>query len=78
MAKDGPGISREQASAISCPTLVIGHDVDYTHPMAMAQDIANTIPSATLAKITPKARNLDAYRDEMRAAMANFLQSLPA
>jgi pimeloyl-ACP methyl ester carboxylesterase len=78
MAKDGPGISRQQASAISCPTLVIGHDVDYTHPMAMAQDIANTIPTATLAKITPKAQNVEAYRDDMRAAMAGFLQSLPA
>jgi pimeloyl-ACP methyl ester carboxylesterase len=77
ISADGPGIDRGAISAISVPTLVIGHARDAIHPLAMAQKLASLIPSARLAEITPKADDLARYRADFRTALATFLQELP-
>jgi pimeloyl-ACP methyl ester carboxylesterase len=78
IADDGPGISRSQAAAIAVPTVVIGHGVDHVHPLATARLLAATIPGAQLAEITPKATDKPRHIAEFRAAVGNFLQTIPA
>jgi pimeloyl-ACP methyl ester carboxylesterase len=74
ISRDGPGITREQAAALSVPTLVIGHDEDLIHPMALAQDLANLIPGARLAKIPPKASDKAGYQAAFRSELARFIK----
>ncbi len=42
ISADGPGISAEQLRAIKVPTLVVGHQADFVHPLQMADEIAAT------------------------------------
>ncbi len=73
IAMDGPGVSREQAAALGMPTLVIGHAEDLVHPLAMAEELAATIPGATLARIPSKQSERAAHVAAFRAALAEFL-----
>lgn len=70
---DGPGVTREEIARIGVPTLVIGHERDAIHPMAIAEELASLIPSARLVRITPKATDVSRYRAEFRAALSTFL-----
>ena len=73
IAVDGPGVSRAAAAALQLPTLVIGHDIDHVHPLAVAQDLARMIPGARLAEIPPKATEKAGHIAAFRAAVAGFL-----
>jgi pimeloyl-ACP methyl ester carboxylesterase len=73
IASDGPAITRQQIAALRVPTLVVGHDRDAIHPLAMARDLAALIPGSRLAEITPKASSLGQYRADFRAALRRFL-----
>jgi pimeloyl-ACP methyl ester carboxylesterase len=77
ISADGPGVSRDEISAINMPTLVIGHQLDAVHPLSMTKEFAVLIPGATLVEITPKAENLDRYRSGFAAALAGFLKAFP-
>ena len=76
IAADGPGVSAAQAAAITVPTLVIGHAQDHVHPLAYAQRLAQTLPNARLATITPKAADKPRHVAEFRQAVDEFLQQL--
>ncbi|GAB0118486.1 alpha/beta fold hydrolase [Acidisoma sp. 7E03] len=78
IAADGPGVSPEQLAALRLPTLVIGHGVDHAHPWAYAEELAAMIPEARLVEIPPKATAPEAHRAAFQAAVARFLQDLPA
>ena len=78
IAADGPGVTRAEAAALRLPTLVIGHAVDHAHPLAKAEALAATIPGATLIRIPPKAGEKAAHLAAFRAAVAAFLDRLPA
>ncbi len=78
IAADGPGVTRAEAAALRLPTLVIGHAVDHAHPLATAEALASTIPGATLIRIPPKAGEKVAHVAAFRAAVAGFLDRLPA
>lgn len=77
ISEDGPKVTREEVASIDVPTLVIGHALDFVHPLAMAQSLAALIPGAKLAEITPKAANRDSYRSDFRTALSTFLRELP-
>jgi pimeloyl-ACP methyl ester carboxylesterase len=77
IAGDGPGVTEAEIRAIRMPTLVIGHGRDLAHPLAYAETLAAMIPGARLARITPKATDKAAYLREFRAALTEFLASLP-
>ena len=76
ISADGPGISGSEIEAIQVPTLIIGMERDFIHPLAKARELATTIPGATLVEITPKAVNRDLYRRDFTAALLAFLKEL--
>lgn len=73
IANDGPGVTRAAAGALAVPTLVIGCGADLVHPLATAGDLANVIPNAAFAEVTPKAADKDRHFAEIRAAIGGFL-----
>lgn len=77
IAADGPGVAREALAALAVPTLVIAHDQDFIHPLAHAEALAASIPSARLVRITPKAVSRERYVHEARAALSDFLKEIP-
>jgi pimeloyl-ACP methyl ester carboxylesterase len=76
IAGDGPGVSEAEIRATAVPTLVIGHDHDLVHRLADAQALAGLIPSAQLCTITAKSQDRAAYRQEFRACLSEFLETL--
>ena len=76
IAADGPGVTAAQAAAITVPTLVIGHAQDHVHPLAYAQQLAEILPNARLATITPKAADKPRHVAEFRRAVDQFLRQL--
>lgn len=77
IAADGPGVSEDEVRAIRVPALVIGHEADHAHPLGHARRLADTIPGARLAVITPKAIDKPRYLGDFRAALTGFLSTLP-
>ncbi|TPN44574.1 MULTISPECIES: alpha/beta hydrolase [unclassified Mesorhizobium] len=73
IAADGPGVSRAAAGALAVPTLVIGCGLDLVHPLATARELAEIIPNAIFAEVTPKATDKDRHFAEIRAAIGGFL-----
>lgn len=72
----GPGVTREQMSRLTLPTLVIANEGDYVHSMAMATTVAELIPGATMNVIPSKNSNRDAYVGGFKAALHEFLSRL--
>lgn len=73
IAADGPGVSRAAAGALAIPTLVIGCGLDLVHPLATARELAEIIPNAIFAEVTPKATDKDRHFAEIRVAIGGFL-----
>jgi pimeloyl-ACP methyl ester carboxylesterase len=73
IAEDGPGVTRAAAAGLAFPTLVIGSGIDLVHPLATARSLADAIPNATFAEVTPKATDKELHFAEIRAAIADFL-----
>jgi pimeloyl-ACP methyl ester carboxylesterase len=74
---DGPGVDGADLARIGAPTLIIGHRVDFAHPLEYAQKLASMIPQARFQEITPKAVNRAAYVAEFRSVLTRFLSSVP-
>lgn len=74
ISADGPCITREQLHAIPVPALVVGHERDAIHPLPLARELAELIPSARLVEITPKADDKARYARAFRQAMLSFLE----
>jgi pimeloyl-ACP methyl ester carboxylesterase len=75
IAADGPGVSEEDLRKLETPTLIIGHDIDYIHPLSYAATLSQLIPRSQLVAITPKAVSKPAYLKDFHAAIANFLEA---
>ncbi|MER8843813.1 alpha/beta fold hydrolase, partial [Mesorhizobium australicum] len=73
IANDGPSVTRATATGLAIPTLVIGSGIDLIHPLATARELAETIPGAVFAEVTPKAVDKDRHFTEIRAAIGGFL-----
>ncbi|MCF3642048.1 alpha/beta hydrolase [Rhizobium sp. TRM95111] len=76
ISNDGPGVTDEEVSRISVPTLVIGHEKDAIHPIAHARSLAERISAARFVRITPKAESRAQYAADFRHAMSIFLKEL--
>jgi pimeloyl-ACP methyl ester carboxylesterase len=72
----GPGVSREQISRLTMPTLVIANEGDYVHSIAMATEMVGLIPGAKLKIIPPKNAPRGAYAEAFRAALNEFLSDV--
>ncbi len=69
----GPGVTREQMSRLSLPTLVIANEGDYVHSIEMATTVAGLIPGAKLTIIPSKNSDRNAYVEAFKAALEEFL-----
>jgi pimeloyl-ACP methyl ester carboxylesterase len=77
IAADGPGISEEDLRNLATPTLIVGHEIDYIHPLSYAAALSQLIPRAQLVRITPKAVSKAAYLEDLHKAITNFLETFP-
>ena len=75
IANDGPGVTRAAAAGLALPTLVIGSGIDLVHPLAIAHSLADAIPNAAFAEVTPKATDKERHFAEIRAAIGSFLNT---
>jgi hypothetical protein len=75
IATDGPGVSEEDLRNLEIPTLIIGHDIDYIHPLSYAAAISQLIPRSQLVSVTPKAVSKAAYLKDFHTAITNFLET---
>jgi len=76
IAKDGPGVVDAEVRAITVPTLVIGHELDFIHPYSHAQALADLIPKSSLKTITPKVVSKERYLNDLHNAITGFLEEL--
>lgn len=76
IASDSPGVSQSEIAAIDVPTLVIGTQKDVIHPMALADRIADLIPSSRLVEVTAKSDSRNRYRAEFQTALNQFMKEL--
>lgn len=76
ISADGPGVSPDELARITVPTLIIGTTQDFVHPLDHARTLAQLIPNARLAEITPKGTDAAAYQADFRSALATFLKGL--
>lgn len=76
ISADGPGVTEADVKAVKVPTLVIGHGMDFVHPLASAKQLAGMIPNAVFVEITPKATDPSAYGNGFRTALASFLKGV--
>ena len=76
ISSSGPGITRDDLSAIRMPTLVCGTPKDAIHPQGFAQDLARLIPGARLVDLPAKADDKAAHLAALAAAMTQFLQEI--
>jgi pimeloyl-ACP methyl ester carboxylesterase len=70
---DSPGIDAETIAMIRVPTLIIGTDQDFVHPLAYAERLQQILPHATLHRITSKSINKNQYKLDFRDALSRFL-----
>jgi pimeloyl-ACP methyl ester carboxylesterase len=73
IACDGPGVTPVQAAALCVPTLVIGQERDEVHPLAVARALAEAIPGAAFAKVTPKGIDKPRHLGDLQAKLGTFL-----
>jgi pimeloyl-ACP methyl ester carboxylesterase len=76
ISADGPGVSADDLARITVPTLIVGTAQDFVHPMDHARTLAQLIPNARLAEITPKGVDASAYQADFRSALETFLKGL--
>jgi pimeloyl-ACP methyl ester carboxylesterase len=74
IALDGPDLTELQLRALDMPVLIAGHGMDHVHPLAFARALAQLIPTAHLAEVTPKAVDKARYLTELKATIAAFLR----
>ena len=75
IAADGPGVSEEDLRNLEIPTLIVGHDIDYVHPLSYAAAISQFIARSQLVSVTPKALSKATYLKDFHTAVTNFLET---
>jgi pimeloyl-ACP methyl ester carboxylesterase len=73
ISADGPGVDESEVRALALPTLILGIEHDFIHPVSSAQALANLIPAATLRIITSKTMSKERYVSDFHQAVTNFL-----
>jgi pimeloyl-ACP methyl ester carboxylesterase len=75
IANDGPGVTGNEVRNLEVPTLVVGHEIDYIHPLSYAVTLSELIPRSQLVQITPKATSRPDYLKDLRTAISTFLRT---
>jgi hypothetical protein len=66
---------QKKTFVIEIPTLIIGHDIDYIHPLSYAAAVSQLIPRSQLVSVTPKAPSKATYLKDFHTAVTNFLET---
>ena len=77
IANDGPGVSEDDLRHLQVPSLIIGNDHDYIHPLDYAVKLAQRIPGAQFIQITAKAVNKAGYLEDLHRTITRFLETCP-
>jgi len=77
ISADGPGVTESEIRAITVPTLVIGTEHDFIHPVAYAKHLAGLITTASLKIIPAKAVSKTLYVAGFHSAITQFLEEQP-
>jgi pimeloyl-ACP methyl ester carboxylesterase len=75
IAADGPGVSEEDLRNLQIPILIVGHDIDYIHPLSYAAAISQLIPRSQLVSVTPKAVSKTTYLEDLHKTITKFLET---
>lgn len=73
IAVDGIPIRKQDLMQLAIPTLVIGTNRDAVHPIAVAKELAENIPSAHFVKVASTSDGMEHHALEVRAAITEFL-----
>lgn len=72
---DAPNLGTDCLKALAgLPTLVMGCDQDYFHPLPVAAAMARCIPGAAFFELTSKQVSVEKYQRELRQRTADFLK----
>lgn len=74
LPNDAPCRDLRDCQNISIPTLILANRHDPPHPFAMAETLAQAIPSAQLREITSKSINREQHFVEARTFINEFLE----
>ena len=77
ISADGPDVTEAEIHALTIPTLVIGTEHDFIHPIAYARYLAGLIPNASLKIIPAKAISKAQYLAGFHTAITQFLEEHP-
>jgi pimeloyl-ACP methyl ester carboxylesterase len=69
-----PGVSEADLANLAMPALVIANGEDPMHPLALAEQLARLLPGASLRCVTSKSVDPARHGDEVRRAIATFLE----
>jgi pimeloyl-ACP methyl ester carboxylesterase len=75
IAADGPGVSVDDAAALTVPTLIIGNALDAVHPLSAAHTLAAAIPGAVFAEVSPKSLDSGRHFAELHTQITSFLNA---
>jgi len=76
IARDGPAVTHAQVAALRVPALVIGQAGDDVHPLPFARTLADTIPGASFAEITPKGIDKARHLADLHARLGSFFSGI--
>jgi pimeloyl-ACP methyl ester carboxylesterase len=75
IARDGPAVTQFQVAALRLPAMVVGQAQDEVHPLGLARSLADAIPGAMFAEITPKGIDKARHLAELRDTLGTFLRT---
>lgn len=75
IAADGPGVSANNAAALTVPALIIGNALDAVHPLSAARTLAAAIPGAVFAEVSPKSLDSNRHFAELHTQITTFLHA---
>ena len=76
ISADGPGVTPDEVRALTVPALVVGHEADAIHPLAVARSLAALLVRSELAEVTPKSVSREAYVKDLHSVMATFIHKV--
>ncbi len=76
ISDSGPGITKSQLAALTCPTLIIGTEQDAIHPLAFAEALHGIIQHSQLEIITPKGVDRTQHMADLHRAISAFILGL--
>ncbi len=72
---DTPCQALDELARIKVPTLVLANQQDPVHPFEYGKILAQAIPGAQFAELTPKSQSLERHQADIQQHLGRFLQT---